>query len=84
MITAISAEDLAEFVYGSRLECECMVCHLPPNAVHGPVEWKLTVHFPGPYPDPGEDTMLLCTPCFEDWRDNADEMSCVAGFSHRV
>ena len=67
-----------------EIECECMVCHLPLDAVHGPVEWRLTVHFPGPYPESGSETMLLCTPCYEDWRDHADELYASVSRSHRI
>lgn len=49
--------------------CECMVCDLPLDAAHGPVEWKLVVWFPGPYPHPGESHMLLCDHCKTDWVD---------------
>lgn len=76
--------DLASLVDASEIECECMVCHLPFGAVHGPVEWRLTVHFPGPYPEPGDETMLLCTPCYEDWRDHAEDLYAIAGRSHKV
>ena len=80
----VEAIDLADLVARSDVECECMVCHLPMGRVHGPVEWKLTVHFPGPRPEPGQETMLLCTPCYEDWRDNAASLLATAGHSHPV
>jgi len=48
-------------------ECECMVCDLPLGSPHGPVEWRVTVHFPGPYPEPGDADMLLCEHCMNDW-----------------
>lgn len=56
------AEDL-----GHEPACECMLCDLPAGQEHGPVEWKVTVLFPGPYPYPGVSDMLLCTHCKEDW-----------------
>lgn len=71
-------------VGGSDIECECMLCHLPLHVKHGPVEWRLTIHFPGPYPEPGDETMLLCAPCYADWRDKAAEKYAVAGRSHRI
>lgn len=49
------------------IACECMLCDLPVGATHGPVEWSVTVDFPGPYPFPGRDVMLLCTHCKESW-----------------
>lgn len=76
--------DISELVGGPDIECECMVCHLPLDAAHGPVEWRLTVHFPGPYPATDKETMLLCTPCYEEWRDHADELFAIAGRNHQI
>lgn len=47
--------------------CECMLCDLPLGQDHGPVRWRVTVHFPGPYPYPGQSDMLLCDHCKESW-----------------
>ena len=66
------------------IDCECMVCHLPLDQMHGPVEWKLTFRFPGPYPKPGVATMLLCDPCYRDWTEHGDELGGHPEFSHRV
>ncbi len=60
--------NLADVVNGKDIECECMACHLPLDVKHGPVEWRLTWRFPGPYPEPGIDTMLMCDPCYRDNR----------------
>ena len=49
--------------------CECMVCDLPPEVDHGPVQWNLTLWFPGPFPHEGEADMLLCDRCGNDWVD---------------
>lgn len=49
------------------VECECMLCDLPAGEDHGPVEWRVTLHFPGPYPLPGTSQMLLCDHCKCDW-----------------
>lgn len=35
-----------------EIECECMVCDLPIGDKHEPVEWRVRLHFPGPYPGP--------------------------------
>jgi hypothetical protein len=48
-------------------DCECMLCDLPMGAVHAPIEWRVTVHFPGPYPTPGDEDMLLCQHCMREW-----------------
>lgn len=53
---------------GDDPACECMVCDLPPEVGHGPVEWNLALWFPGPYPT-GEVDMLLCNHCKNDWID---------------
>ncbi|CAM4005427.1 hypothetical protein [Smaragdicoccus niigatensis] len=76
--------NLVELVNAGDLECECMACHLPLELKHGPVEWKLTWRFPGPYPVPGEDTMLLCEPCYRDWIEHPDELGGFPRASHRV
>jgi len=57
----------AELAAGGDLACECMVCDLPEDVEHGPVEWKVVLFFPGPYPKAGEAAMLLCEHCKEDW-----------------
>lgn len=62
---ATSEPDLA-----TRIPCECMVCDLPLEAAHGPVEFRLGIWFPGPYPLTGETEMLLCAHCTADWRDS--------------
>ena len=49
------------------LPCECMVCDLPRNFAHGPIEWRVTVDFPGPYPLPRDAIMLLSDNCMRDW-----------------
>ena len=51
----------------AELACECMVCDLPSRIDHGPVEWKVVLWFPGPYPRQGEAAMLLCAHCKDDW-----------------
>ena len=68
-----------------EIECECMVCDLPLGAKHEPVKWRVTLHFPGPYPYPGDSVMLLCDHCRDDWvdgewdppYDNFQVVSCV-------
>lgn len=47
--------------------CECMACDIPLAHQHGPVSWKLSIHFPGPYPLPGDVVMLLCDHCMQEW-----------------
>lgn len=76
--------DLNDSVFDGDIECECMACHLPLDEEHGPVRWKLTWYFPGPYPLPGTETMLLCTPCYEDWIENPDELGGMPESSHPV
>ncbi len=53
--------------FSQEIECECMVCDLPLGSRHEPLEWRVTLHFPGPYPAPGNSDMLLCTHCKDDW-----------------
>lgn len=60
---------MAELMARSEPACECMVCHLPIGVAHGPVEWKVVLWFPGPYPYEGSSHMLLCDPCKDDWLD---------------
>lgn len=69
---------------GHDIECECMVCHLPPGTLHAPVEWKLTWCFPGPYPAPGTDVMLMCDECHQDWIDHPEELGGYPVSSQRV
>lgn len=52
-----------------EIACECMVCDLPLSATHEPVEWRVALHFPGPYPLPGDEIMMLCDHCRTDWVD---------------
>ena len=52
-----------------EIACECMVCDLPLGSAHEPVEWRVTLHFPGPYPVAGDEIMLLCNHCRDDWVD---------------
>lgn len=51
----------------AEVGCECMVCDLPLGQDHGPVQWRMTVDFPGPYPFPGTSVMLLCDHCKDSW-----------------
>ena len=85
-MSLISAEpiDLVSLVGHEDIECECMLCHLPLDEPHGPVQWKLTFRFPGPYPEPGTATMLLCDPCFRDWVDHPDEFGGFPEAGHKV
>ena len=50
-----------------EIACECMLCDLPAGDLHGPVEWRLSLYFPGPYPYPGTSDMVLCDHCKTDW-----------------
>lgn len=50
-----------------EVSCECMLCDLPLGQTHGPVQWRVTVDFPGPYPFPGREDMLLCDHCKNSW-----------------
>lgn len=65
----LSPADLAS-ILDDEVECECMLCHLTEEDLHPAVEWRYTVTFPGPYPEPGTETMLLCDPCLQDWLEN--------------
>jgi hypothetical protein len=51
------------------MDCECMVCDLPLHRRHEPVEWRVTLNFPGPYPMRGIEVMLLCDHCKGEWVD---------------
>ena len=62
--TGTSTAEIADIVGQDDIECECMLCHLPFGEPHPPIEWRYTVRFPGPYPEPGESTML--------WYDGTD------------
>lgn len=68
-LTELSPADLAS-ILEDEVECECMLCHLPEGDPHPPIEWRYTVTFPGPYPEAGTETMLLCNPCLQDWIEN--------------
>lgn len=75
---------LSELVGGGYVDCECMVCHLPLDQEHGPIEWKLTWSFHGPYPSPGTATMLLCGICYDDWVSHPNELGGSPTSSHRI
>jgi len=79
-----SPVDIATMVGGGDIECECMLCHLPLGEPHGPVRWKLTFRFPGPYPEPGVATMLMCDPCYEDWVKHPEEFGGFPNGGHKV
>lgn len=68
MITTV-VEGQADVDIDVEIACECMVCDLPMGAVHEPIEWRVRLHFPGPYPLPGDAVMLLCDHCRADWVD---------------
>jgi hypothetical protein len=76
--------EITSLVNGKDVECECMLCHLPIGAEHGPVEWKLTFRFPGPYPKPDLATMLMCDECYRDWADHPEEFGGFLDSSYRV
>lgn len=76
--------DLAALVDSRDIECECMLCHLPRGQKHGPVQWKLTWRFPGPYPKPGTATMLMCNLCYLDWLNHPDEFGGFPDSSHKI
>ncbi len=52
-----------------EIDCECMLCDLPNGVHHGPVQWRVHLYFPGPYPTPGDEVMLLCGHCRDRWVD---------------
>lgn len=81
---ATSTIDIAALISGDDIECECMLCHLPLGEPHPPIEWRYTVRFPGPYPEPGVETMLLCDPCKRDWEENQGELMGHAEQIHTV
>lgn len=56
-----------------EIDCECMLCHLPLSRQHDPVQWRVVVHFPGPYPAPGDEAMLMCDECKVQWTEHTDE-----------
>jgi len=58
---------VTEEQFSQEIACECMVCDLPLDSRHEPIEWRVTLHFPGPYPNPGISDMLLCAHCKDDW-----------------
>lgn len=79
-----STTEIAALVGGDDIECECMLCHLPFGQPHPPIEWRYTVRFPGPYPAPGEETMLLCDPCKCDWEEDQGVLMGHAERIHKV
>ncbi|MDR7086841.1 hypothetical protein J2X11_001680 [Aeromicrobium panaciterrae] len=80
----VSPEALAQLVDHGDIDCECMLCHLPFGEPHPPIEWRYTVRFPGPYPTPGVETMLLCDPCKVDWEESQGTLQGHAERVHRV
>lgn len=66
-VTEIDVENSLDL--GDDIKCECMVCDLPLDSDHGPITWRVYLHFPGPYPLPGDSVMLLCAHCKDDWVD---------------
>lgn len=76
--------NLDELMTHENIECECMVCHLPVDEEHGPIEWKLTWRWPGPFPEAGVATMLLCDPCFRDWVDDPEFFGGAAESMHKI
>jgi len=76
--------NLTELVNADDIECECMLCHIPLSAKHEPVEWTLTFRFPGPFPEAGSSTMLLCDPCYRDWVEHPDDFGGFPESSHRI
>lgn len=69
---------------GSEIDCECMLCTLPLSMQHDPIRWRMVLHFPGPYPEPGEATMLLCHPCKEHWCDRPEDFGAEVAQVHLV
>lgn len=80
----VSPVDVADLVGQDDIECECMLCHLPFGEPHPPIEWRYTVRFPGPSPEPGESTMLLCDPCKRDWEESQGTLQGYAERIHKV
>ena len=76
--------DLESLIGSGDIDCECMLCHLPPGLPHGPVEWKLTFRFTGPYPKPGLATMLMCDPCQKDWVNHPQEFGGFPDGGHKI
>lgn len=68
-MAATSIQHQTDVDLSAEIPCECMVCDLPVGVPHEPVEWRVTLHFPGPYPLPGDEVMLLCDHCRNDWVD---------------
>lgn len=84
-LAAITHHQLAEmFGADDDIDCECMLCHLPVGAKHGPVKWRLTWTWPGPYPTPGTDAILMCDPCYHDWIDHPDSFGGRPISAHRI
>lgn len=85
-MTAVKTErvDLNELVGGTEIECECMLCDLPLDEQHGPIEWRLTWSWPGPIPTAGTETMLLCDHCAREWVENPADFGGAAESMHRV
>lgn len=80
----VSPETLAQLMGHGDIACECMLCHLPFGEPHPPIEWRYTARFPGPYPEPGVSTMLLCDPCKVDWEEGQGTLQGRAERVHRV
>lgn len=85
-MSMVSAErvNLGELMSLGDIECECVLCHLPVDEPHGPIEWRLTWRWPGPFPEAGIETMLMCNLCFQDWVDNPESFGGSAESMHKV
>jgi hypothetical protein len=73
-----------EVAFASDIDCECMVCHLPPGIDHSPISWKLNVKFLGNFTTPGTGTMLLCEECFRDWTEHPEDLDVRVVSAHRI
>ena len=67
LLTAPATSEGLNSADAPDVRCECMLCDLPCGQDHGPVLWRMTLDFPGPYPAPGREDMLLCEHCKNSW-----------------
>lgn len=70
----LDPEVLQDLTGGAGLACECMLCDFPDGHTEMEVRWRLIFDFNRlPAVEHGQDVMLLCDHCLNDWINNPDD-----------